>query len=111
MKDKGCGMRSRSLLLTWSVDLLVSEVMNVPAMIEYIKTQNADIAVPLKVKLAVIQHFETQHLTPQKAGKIAAEAAVLRLVFTLPDIRGPDRRSRRSKEKLSWPTIRTDFEL
>jgi ribonuclease BN (tRNA processing enzyme) len=59
------------------VDLLVSEVMDVPAMIA-VHTQNA----PPQAKSAIIQHFETQHLTPQEAGKIAAKAGLRRLVFT-----------------------------
>jgi ribonuclease BN (tRNA processing enzyme) len=63
--------------LEQDVDLLVSEVMDVPAMIA-VHTQNA----PPQAKSAIIQHFETQHLTPQEAGKIAAKAGVRRLVFT-----------------------------
>ena len=51
--------------------------MDVPAMIA-VHTQNA----PPQAKSAIIQHFETQHLTPQEAGKIAAKAGVRRLVFT-----------------------------
>jgi ribonuclease BN (tRNA processing enzyme) len=62
------------------VDLLMSEVMDVPAMIA-VYTQSAKL-IPPQAKAAVAQHFKTQHLTPQEAGKIAAEAGVRRLVFT-----------------------------
>ena len=62
-------------------DLLVSEVMDVPAMIA-VHTQGAGVTYPPQVKAAIVQHFETQHLTPQEAGKIAAAAGVRRLVFT-----------------------------
>lgn len=70
------------------VDLLVSEVFDVPAMIAFM-THNAKFAIPPQVKAGMIQHFETQHLTPQEAGKIAAEARVGRLVFTHLGIPGP----------------------
>lgn len=63
--------------LEQGADLLVSEVY-VPAMIA-VHTKNAKSP---QVKAAIIQHFETQHLTPQEAGKIAADAGVHRLVFT-----------------------------
>ncbi len=63
------------------MDLLVSEVMDIPAMITAI-TQNAPFPIPLPAKSALSQHFKTHHLTPQEAGKIAARAGVRRLVFT-----------------------------
>ncbi len=65
--------------LEHGVDLLVSEVIDLPAMIAVFK-ENPKI--PEQAKTAIIQHFNTQHLTPQAAGKIAAEAGVGRLVFT-----------------------------
>jgi hypothetical protein len=63
------------------VDLLVSEVFDPPAMMAFI-TYNAKFPIPPAAKSALIQHFETQHLSPQEAGKIAARAGVRRLVFT-----------------------------
>lgn len=63
------------------VDLLVSEVFDVPAMIAFM-THNTKSAITPQVKSGMIQHFETQHLTPQEAGKIADQAGVRRLVFT-----------------------------
>jgi ribonuclease BN (tRNA processing enzyme) len=74
--------------LEQGVDLLVSEVMDVPAMIAAI-TQNAKFPVQPQAKTAIIQHFETQHLTPQQATTIAAEAEVRRLVFTHLGVPGP----------------------
>jgi len=65
--------------LEHGVDLLVSEVIDLPAVIAVFK-ENPKI--PEQAKSALIQHFKTQHLTPQAAGKIAAEAGVGRLVFT-----------------------------
>ena len=37
---------------------------------------------------AMIEHFSTQHITPQEAGKIASLAGVQRLVFTHLSISG-----------------------
>jgi ribonuclease BN (tRNA processing enzyme) len=54
--------------------------MDVPAMI--VMTQNARFPIPPHAKSAIIEHFRTQHFTPQEAGKIASQAGVRRLVFT-----------------------------
>lgn len=71
--------------LVHGVDLLVSEVIDLPAMIALFRENPR---IPEQVKSAIIQHFKTQHLTPQEAGKIAAEAGVRRLVFTHLSITG-----------------------
>jgi ribonuclease BN (tRNA processing enzyme) len=63
------------------VDLLVSEVFDVPAMIDF-ATHNIKPPLAPQAKAGMIQHFEMQHLTPQEAGRIAATAGARRLVFT-----------------------------
>lgn len=60
------------------VDLLVSEVIDLPP---FLALTNASQLSP-QSKRDAIQHYQTQHLTPQQAGKIAAQAKVGRLVFT-----------------------------
>lgn len=70
------------------VDVLVSEVFDVPAMIAFMANNTKSPIAP-QVRSGMIQHFETQHLTPQEAGKIAAQAGVRRLVFTHLGIPGP----------------------
>lgn len=70
------------------VDLLVSEVFDLPTMIAFV-THDAKFALPPQVVSGMIQHFQTQHLTPQQAGRIAAKAGVRRLVFTHLGIPGP----------------------
>ena len=67
--------------LEQGVDLLVSEVIDLPAMVASIR-QVPDATLLPQAKSALIQHFETQHLTPQEAGRMAAGAGVQRLVFT-----------------------------
>ena len=67
--------------LEQGADLLVSEVMDKPAMIAAFN-QNAKIPLPPEAQAAVAEHFKTQHLSPQESGKIAADAGVRRLVFT-----------------------------
>jgi ribonuclease BN (tRNA processing enzyme) len=68
-------------------DLLVSEVMDKPVMNELFMKNALDL--PMKVKSAIVEHFNTQHLSPQEAGKIAEEAGVRRLAFTHLGIPGP----------------------
>jgi ribonuclease BN (tRNA processing enzyme) len=63
------------------VDLLVSEVIDLRAMDASIR-QAPDVAMPPGAKEAIIEHFQTQHLTPQAAGTIAARAGAQRLVLT-----------------------------
>jgi ribonuclease BN (tRNA processing enzyme) len=63
------------------VDLLVSEVFDVPAMIDF-ATHNIKTPMTPQARAGMIQHFEMQHLTPQEAGRIAANAGARRLVFT-----------------------------
>jgi ribonuclease BN (tRNA processing enzyme) len=67
--------------LETGVDLLVSEVIDLPAMDALIR-QTPDAGAPPGAKEAIIEHFQTQHLTPQEAGTIAARAGARRLVFT-----------------------------
>jgi ribonuclease BN (tRNA processing enzyme) len=67
--------------LEQGADLLVSEVIDLPAMTAFIR-QVPDAVQPPQAKSAIIHHFETQHLTPEEAGAIAARAGVRRLVFT-----------------------------
>ena len=73
--------------LEQGVDLLVSEVIDLPAMVAFIR-QVPEAAIPPQAKSALIQHFETQHLTPQEAGRMAAVAGVRRLVLTHLSITG-----------------------
>ena len=63
------------------VDLLVSEVIDVQAMDASIR-QIPDAAVAPDTKSAIIEHFQTQHLTAQQAGSMAAAAGARRLVLT-----------------------------
>lgn len=67
--------------LEQGTDTLVSEVIDLPAMEAFIR-QVPDAVRPPQAKSAIIHHFETQHLTPQEAGAIAARSGVRRLVFT-----------------------------
>ena len=60
------------------VNLLVSEVVDLPAMVAL---TNAT-PLPPPARQAVIDHMKTQHLTPQKAGQLATAAGAERLVFT-----------------------------
>ena len=69
------------------VDLLVSEVIDLSAMVASIR-QVPDATLPPQAKSAIVQHFETQHLTPQEAGRMAAGAGVRRLVLTHLSITG-----------------------
>ena len=70
------------------VDVLVSEVFDVPAMVAFIM-HNRQSTMTREMRSGMIHHFETQHLTPQESGKIAAQAGVRRLVFTHLGIPGP----------------------
>ncbi len=70
--------------LEQGVDVLVSEVIDVPAMVALIRR----IPDAPQTKSAVIKHFETQHLTPQEAGRMAADDGVRRLIFTHLSITG-----------------------
>lgn len=70
--------------LEQGVDVLVSEVIDVPAMVALIRR----IPDAPQTKSAVIKHFETQHLTPQEAGRMAASDGVRRLIFTHLSITG-----------------------
>lgn len=63
------------------VNLLVSEVIDLRAMDASIR-QAPDVVLPPRAKEAIIEHFQTQHLTPQEAGTIAARAGAQRLVLT-----------------------------
>ena len=67
--------------LEQGADTLVSEVIDLPAMEAFIRQVPDAVRAP-QAKAAIIHHFETQHLTPQEAGAIAAHAGVRRLVFT-----------------------------
>lgn len=60
-------------------NLLVSEVIDLPVMVQVIN--NIKMMPPAK-KAAMIEHFKLHHITPQDAGKMAAEDGVERLVFT-----------------------------
>jgi ribonuclease BN (tRNA processing enzyme) len=62
------------------VDLLVSEVIDLPRIIENINGPHSPM--PPQVRPALIEHLKTQHVTPQEAGAIAAAAGARRLVFT-----------------------------
>jgi ribonuclease BN (tRNA processing enzyme) len=61
------------------VNLLVSEVIDLPGMIEVvneIKMMSPD------KKASLIEHLKTHHLTPQDAGRMATADGVDRMVFT-----------------------------
>lgn len=66
-------------VLEKGVNLLVSEVIDLPVMSQIIK--NIKMMSPDK-KNAMIEHFKLHHITPQDAGKMAAVDGVERLVFT-----------------------------
>lgn len=69
------------------VDVLVSEVIDLPRIIDNIN--GPDSPMPPQVRPGLIAHLKAQHLTPQQAGAIAAAAGVKRLVFTHLAIVGP----------------------
>ena len=72
------GPSSAVIRLEKGVNLLVSEVIDLPTAIERI---NKSPFAP-EIKEAAIYHSSEQHLSPEEAGKIAAEAGAQRLVFT-----------------------------
>lgn len=69
------------------VDLLVSEVIDLPRIIDNIN--GPDSPMPPQVRPGLIAHLKAQHVTPQQAGAIAAAAGARRLVFTHLAIIGP----------------------
>jgi ribonuclease BN (tRNA processing enzyme) len=68
-------------------DLLVSEVIDLPGIITNLSSPQSPI--PAAARPALIEHLKTQHLTPEQAGKMAADAGARRLVFTHLSIAGP----------------------
>ncbi|MEQ5836540.1 MBL fold metallo-hydrolase [Marinobacter sp. NFXS9] len=69
------------------VDLLVSEVIDLPAIAAIINSPQTKL--PTAVKKAMIQHLREHHLSPEQAGELAQEAGVSELVFTHLVIAGP----------------------
>jgi ribonuclease BN (tRNA processing enzyme) len=67
--------------LEHGVGLLVSEVIDLSAMVASIR-KIPEPALSSTMKSSIIEHFQTQHLTPREAGKIAASAGARRLVLT-----------------------------
>lgn len=61
-------------------DLMVSEVIDLPAVAAKIDGPTSNTPPPFRAGL--IAHLKSQHLSPQDAGRIAAAAGVKRLVFT-----------------------------
>ena len=73
--------------LETGADLLVSNVIDVPAIISEAETREPGMAASEKAML--LTHLLTQHLTPEDAGRIATAAHVRRMVFTHLAIVGP----------------------
>lgn len=69
------------------VDLIVSEVIDLQGIIANLNSPKSPM--PEEVKPRLIKHLMMHHLTPQEAGKIAAEAGAKRLVLTHLAIAGP----------------------
>ena len=69
------------------VDLLVSEVIDLPAVVAVINSPHTP--VPVKARHVMVEHLTNHHLTPQEAGKLAAAAHAKQLVFTHLVIVGP----------------------
>lgn len=63
-----------------NVNVMISEVIDLPPIIANIHSPHSPM--PKSVAKVLIKHLETQHITPQEAGTIAANAHVGRLVFT-----------------------------
>lgn len=72
--------------LAHGANLLVSEVIDLDQA-RQVYDKKADM--PADRKAAMLDHLATQHLTPQAAGAMAAEAGVGKLVFTHLSIYGP----------------------
>lgn len=66
--------------LAHDADLLVSEVMDVDIAIADIRARRPD--VPEPAFMLIRRHFEQEHLTPEQAGRLAANARARRLVLT-----------------------------
>ncbi len=74
------GVSSALAALFKGTDLIVSEVIDLPAIIASVN--GPDSPMPLQMRPALIEHFKTQHLTPQQAAGMAQAAGAHRLVFT-----------------------------
>lgn len=69
------------------VDLLVSEVIDIPGILGAAKVGNPNMAAGEAADL--LTHLETQHLTPANAGRMATAAHAKRLVLTHLAVVGP----------------------
>jgi len=61
-------------------DLIVSEVIDLPGVVARIEGANS--TTPPQFRAGLIAHLKTQHVTPEEAGQMAAEAGAKTLVLT-----------------------------
>jgi ribonuclease BN (tRNA processing enzyme) len=66
--------------LAANADLLISEMMDIPAVLEIVKKNNPNI--PPQQLEGVEWHFRAHHLLPVQVGELAANAGVKRVVVT-----------------------------
>lgn len=89
--------------LARGADLLVSEMIDVPATVANVRRNNPSLQGPALD--AMVRHLSTHHLTPEQVGELAARADVKRVVITH-NVPGP---SDRATTERSLVGIRTRF--
>lgn len=74
------GPSKRVEVLAKGADLLVSEMMDIPAVLARVDAQNPNM--PAKQRQGIEWHFRAHHITPEQVGELAAAAEVPAVVIT-----------------------------